>query len=326
MRKFTKGVEKLIDPISVGSIHFIQGFNEKIPKNIQKKMVAKSANETPMMGFVVDPYCYFLCYEITDLNYFESLLPDDFELEKTKIFNDDEPKYYYIQGSFNARTSAFFGARVESYAIAKNKKTGLLAWVIIDYDTNTISYDSANGLTGASCPGGVVTTDYAGRVIVDMKRKNNERSLEFQSYIGNPIKRDLDYRLWIEGNLTVAYGKKLSDDGDLFSLRFDPKEMKSAWEIEQNDLDIIENTWENGKIASKPSKIVCFPYAQHFVSDSPGFRSDLRSESELISSINKINFDEVKVYSTDSFKKAMMRIPMILTIIIICLVILLILK
>lgn len=36
---FTKGVEKLIDPINVGSLHFMQFFNNLLPKNIQRKLV-----------------------------------------------------------------------------------------------------------------------------------------------------------------------------------------------------------------------------------------------------------------------------------------------
>ena len=145
--KFTLGVEKLINPISVGTLHFLEGFNEMLPKDIQKKLVDKSSKKNPLMGFVVEPYCYFLCYEIKDLDYFKSLLPDNFEITPTKVFKDDEEKHYLILSCFKASTSAFFGTRVEAYVIATNKETGLTSWVIVDYDTNTISYDSKNGLT-----------------------------------------------------------------------------------------------------------------------------------------------------------------------------------
>ena len=75
--KFTLGVEKLINPISVGTLHFLEGFNEMLPNNIQKKLVDKSSKKNPLMGFVVEPYCYFLCYEIKDVEHFQSLLPDN---------------------------------------------------------------------------------------------------------------------------------------------------------------------------------------------------------------------------------------------------------
>lgn len=59
------------------------------------------------MSFVVEPYSLFLCYEIIDIKRAESLLPDNFELVKTKIFDTDKPKYYCIFGCIRAHTSAF---------------------------------------------------------------------------------------------------------------------------------------------------------------------------------------------------------------------------
>jgi hypothetical protein len=138
---FIKGVERLVNPIDVGTLHFVQSFNNYIPKKIQKKMVASSGQVTPYMGFVVEPYSYFLCYEIDDLEKAENLLPNGFKLAKTRVFEDDEPRYYGIFGCFNAHTSGFWGMRVEFYIIAEDENTGLLSWIIVDYDTNTITYD-----------------------------------------------------------------------------------------------------------------------------------------------------------------------------------------
>ncbi len=98
------------------------------------------------MGFVVEPYSSFLCYEIADIDKAKSLLPDGFKLIKTKVFENDEPKYYCIFGCFRAHTSAFWGARTEFYIIAEDQKTGLLSWIIVDYDTDTISYDKKMAL------------------------------------------------------------------------------------------------------------------------------------------------------------------------------------
>ncbi len=320
MKKFTIGVEKLIDPISVGTLHFIQGFNDKVPISIQKKLVDKSAQKNPFMGFVVDPYCYFLAYEITDKEYFQRLLPKKFKLVKTKIFaNEDDAKYYYLMGCFNARTSAFFGSRVEAYVIAENQETGLLSWVIIDYDTNTISYDPKNGLIKPTAPESVVTTDYQGRVIVEVQNKVMKRKINFTASLKEGILTKLDSKLWIEGNLSVGYGKNHSDNGDIFSLRFDPKEMKEALDLPLDSIIMNQNDWYRKYIADKPSRLICFPYAQHFISDSPGHSSNIKNETELLDSIQNVNFSSVEVYSSESFKRAIIFVPMILMLIILIL-------
>ena len=144
---FAKSVERLVDPITVGSLHLLQSFNQLLPKSAQKQIVRASSKKTPYMGFVVEPYSSFLFYEIADHDKAKALLPEGFELVKTKVFSDDEPKFYCIIGCFRAHTSAFWGIRTEFYIIAEDKSTGMLSWIIVDYDTNTISYDNKNGLT-----------------------------------------------------------------------------------------------------------------------------------------------------------------------------------
>ncbi len=42
---FAKGVEKLINPITVGSLHFMQFFNNLLPKSIQRKLVTSSSKK-----------------------------------------------------------------------------------------------------------------------------------------------------------------------------------------------------------------------------------------------------------------------------------------
>lgn len=325
MKKFTIAVENLINPLSTGSLHFIQSFNEKLPISIQKKLINKASKKNPAMGFVVEPYCYFLCYEITNIEFFQNLLPKNFELTKVKIFEDDEDeKYYFILGCFNARTSAFFGSRVEGYAIAKNLDTGLVSWVIIDYDTNTISYDSKNGLSKPTCNEGIITTDFNGDLIVDMVRDAGGNKLVFNSSIKDGSLKKLAPKLWIEGNLSVDYGESFSSTGDTFSLKFDPKEMKEAFEHDFNSIDIVQNNWYREHLKDKPSKLVCFPYAQHFISDAPGHFSAIKNEQDLIKSIKETNYDKPKVYQHESLKKSIMLIPFILLCIIIILFILLI--
>lgn len=302
-KSFIKGVERLVNPVDVGTLHFIQSFNNFLPLSVQKKLVAASAKKTPHMGFVVEPYSYFLCYEIKDFDQAKSYLPDGYNLVKTKIFNDTEPGYYGIFGCFNAHTSGFWGLRVECYVIAEDSKTGMLSWIIIDYDTNTITYDPKNGLSDANATGSILTTDFNGKLYLDMKNKKG-RALAFESDITSGAMKALDKRLWIEGNLSVAYGKnKIDGDPGRFSLTFDPQEFEKALRIPLDHITVEANSWFPNLFNAHPSELVCFPYAQHFLSDSPGFSSQLKDEYELSSAVQNTNFDSIEVFSTKSFKR-----------------------
>jgi len=301
---FAKEVEKFVNPITVGSLHFLQSFNRLLPKSIQKALVNSSSKKTPYMGFVVEPYCLFLCYEIKDLEQAKSLLPAGFRLVKTKIFADDEPKYYCIFGNFRAHTSAFWGVRCEFYIIAEDEKTGLLSWIIVDYDTNTISYDKQNGLRGPNSSKAVVTINHRGKLFVDIERDDKSRKIAFQVNVEDGKMAPIDQRLWLEGNLSIGYGKVLSqDEADIFSLKFEPLEVEKGLKIPESGLNLEANTWYPGLFEDKPSQILCFPYAQHFVSDSPGFASNLKDKEDLVKSIKEINFGKITVFSTKSFER-----------------------
>lgn len=300
---FVKGVERLIDPISVGTLHFMQSFNQLLPKSIQKQFIKSSSKKTPSMGFVVEPYSLFLCYEINDIEKAKSLLPDGFKLIKTRIFTDDEPKYYCIFGCIRAHTSAFWGTRIEFYVIAEDEKTGLLSWIIIDYITDTISYDSKNGLSAPNASQVVITTDYHGYLILDAKKKDSSHELSLNTDINKGVMANLDQRLWLEGNLSIGYGRDLSDNGaDIFSLKFEPGEVEKALNIPISELNLEVNTWYPGLFSQEPSQIACFPYAQHFISDSPGYSSLIKNERELRSAVERVDFNKTKVFSTKSFK------------------------
>jgi hypothetical protein len=116
--------------------------------------------------------------------------------------------------------------------------------------------------------------------------------------------KKLDKRLWIEGNLSIGYGREKSENNpSVFSLKFDPKEFEQALEINQEDLHIEINSWYPGLFEDKPSSALCFPYAQHFLSDSPGAYSLISNEEELIEKVNGFDFKEVKPFSTKPFSK-----------------------
>ena len=52
----------------------------------------------------------------------------------------------------------------------------------------------------------------------------------------------------------------------------------------------------------EPSEYCCFPYAQHFLSDSPGHYSLIEDKKALLQKLEKVDFDKIDVFSTRSFK------------------------
>jgi hypothetical protein len=325
--KFIKGVEHLVNPIDVGSLHFIQSFNKLLPKSVQEKLVKSSSKDTPYMGFVVEPYATFLCYEIADMEWAKRLLPEGFELIKTKIFKDDEPKYICIFGCFTAHTSGFWGSRIEFYVIAEDTKTGLLSWIIVDYDSNTISYDKRDGLRDPNVSNGVVTTSCEGKVYVEMKKVDGSRELVFNCDYESGEFGALDQRLWLEGNLSIGYGSEFDGkDASIFSLKFNPCEVRRGVNIPLESVSIESNSWYKGLFKDVPFRVLSFPYAQHFVSDSPGVSSNLKNEKELVDAIEGIDFESIKVFSTKSFKTMFLISSLISLLITTVLVVLLIVK
>lgn len=326
MRKtqFTAGVERLINPITVGTLHFLQGYNQMLPVSVQNKIIENSAKENPYMGFVVEPYCTFLFQKITDLEFFEEQLPSNFKIVKTSPFVNEEPDYYVILSLFNARTSAFFGSRVEAYLIAENQDTGLTSWIIIDYITTTISHDPKFGLTHPSVKQGFVSTDFSGNVVAQMNDEHHQTELRVATESG--VLKDLDPILWIEGNLSVSYGLKYDSSGKTFGLMFDKREMSTALDISIDQLSEYKNDWFSGHVEPMPEKIVVFKYAQHFISDSPGNYSNISSIDKLDDVVAEVDFNSLKAYSTEKMSKKFQSVPVFLTAIIIVLIILLVNK
>ncbi len=304
--KFVKKVEGLIDPVDVGTIHFIQSLNNFVPKAIQKKMVKASGQKTPYMGFVVEPYSHFLFYEIKDTQAANRLLPKGYELMKTKVFSDDEAKYYGVFGCFKAHTSGFWGLRIEFYLIARDLKTNMLSWIIVDYDTNTITYDPKNALSGANAKGSIMTTDYDGQLHLEMKSKDG-RKLYFYNDITQGKFKELDKKLWIEGNLSIAYGgRKINKDPEKFSLLFNPEEFSKALWYPGQAYSVKVNNWFGHIIESQPDQVVCFPFDQHYLSDSPGHSTAVSDEAGLIKKIKDINQIDIEVFSTESLKRSLL--------------------
>ncbi len=311
-KNLIENIERLVDPIETGAMHVIQKYNEKLPIKLQHMIISSSSKENPYMGFIVDPYAHFMFFKIIDKDSVQNLIHDNFRLVKTHILEGDEPDYYMSVCSFNIRTSAFYGSRIEAYVIAENIETGLLSWIIVDVLSDTISYEQKRGLVGANSTV-VVTTGFDGTVLVNAKSKDVK--LHYTSNITNGVQKKLDTRLWVEGNLSIGYGKHLADDGQTFSLLFDTREVEYGLLIE--DLNIVSNNWLKNLVLNEPSVVLCFPYAQHFVSDSPGSETKITSVEEMKAVIYNINFNQLKVYSSEGFFKSQMRFSLLMFVIII---------
>lgn len=306
-KDFAKGVERLVAPVSVGTIHFMQGFMNLLPISVQNKLMENTSKSVPRMGFVVEPYSFFIFYEITDIKAAQKLLPEHFVVEKTAVFDSDEPKYYCILGVFKAHTSAFWGTRLEFYVVSRDTRSNLLTWSIIDYDTNSISHDKKYGLRSPTSSDAVLTINHQGVLYGDIRRDDSSRQLVFDANVTAGRMKNLDQRLWLEGNLSVGYGAELSDNSsDTFSLKFHPEEVERALEIPRSSFTLEENTWYREILAETPTHLVCFPYAQHFLSDSPGVTSSLKTRDELERAVNSVDFKRIPKFETSYFK------PMIL--------------
>lgn len=302
--KFIKKVEAMITPKDIATLQLLAPMIKLIPKSIQNKILSNSSKKKPYMGFVVEPYSIFLCHELLDLDRAKKLIPDGFELIKTKIFADDKPKFYAILGSFNVHTSAFSGARLEVNIIARNKKNNLLSWVIIDYETNTLSHDVSKGVVDSTIENALLTTNYDGTIIVDFNNKQKNRALIFEAETNDAETKIMDTKLWLEGNLSVGYGRELSQNSDaVFSLKFDPREVEKGRRIPIENLRMNQNTWLKGLIHTTPNEVVYFPYAQHYLSDSPGHYSQIESSEDMINQYNRLDLDTIPNYSSASLRK-----------------------
>ena len=303
--KFIKNVEKLIDPAEVCNLFFFQGFRRFLPKSLFKKMLVKTSKKTPYMGFVIEPYSLFLFFKIKDIEKARSMLPDRFELTKARVFEDDEPDYYFGIGNLNTRGSTFWGIRLESYLIAMDKETGLLSWIFFDILSNTIIAVPSEGVIDPNSRDAIFTTSSKGDIFVDIKDDHSDRELVLKGNLKRGIIRKPDQPLWVTGNTSIGHIKDISDYGDdPFAVIFDPSEVSQAYDLPIEDFHISKNTLVPDFAEKKLCKVACFPYTQHYIADSPGCRTYVRNNDDLISSYNKLSkMENLKTFSTKSIKR-----------------------
>ena len=293
--EYAKGVERLVDPMAVGTSHYMQTRLRKLPVWLQRKIVTSATKKADKMPFVVEPYCTFLFYEIPDPSRVQKFMPDGFVPAKAAVFEGGPEKYYGIVSMFRIHTSVFWGARAEYYLVAENTATGLLSWVMMDYISDSISYDEKHGLKSPDVKAAVMTTTCEGDFVCDMKSLDGKKKVKCQANLMKAKMKPLNQRLWIEGNTSIAYGRLAGEaDGDLFSLTFFPEEMKQALEVPLADVAVAEAaTATTGKFGAVLERVACFPFAQHMLSDAPGQQTHYGNEAALRKAVEAIDFKKI---------------------------------
>lgn len=293
--EYAKGVERLVDPMAVGKTHYLQTRLKKLPVWIQKKIVTNATKNAGQMPFVVEPYCTFLFYEIPDPLKVQKFMPAGFVPAKAKIFEVGTEKYYGIVSMFRIHTSVFWGARAEFYLVAENTETGLLSWVMMDYISDTISYDEVHGLKSPDVKRAVMTTTCEGDFVCEMKSEDAKKKVECLVNLKKARMKSLNHRLWIEGNTSIAYGRLAGEpDGDLFSLTFFPEEMKEALEVPMDEVKFASvASARTGKFGAVLDRVVSFPYAQHMLSDAPGVHTHYDNDKALRAAAEGTDFTEI---------------------------------
>jgi hypothetical protein len=234
------------------------------------------------------------------------MLPEGYELAEASIFKNDEKFPMAIASVFTARTSGFIGMRVEFYIIARNKETGLLSWIICDYETNTNSYDPKNGFSGYTCDPAVYSTAYFGELLVDIKNSIDNKEFILSVDLEKGDSRELDESLWIEGNFIVDYGGELkSDFSEPFSLIFDSDMVRTAVNIPLEYVSIKANSYlENVIDPFKPVHALMFPYSQHFIIKQDLQKFAIKNQKDLNLQIKSfLNRTGFKTMSGGDLKK-----------------------
>lgn len=287
--EFIKLTEKMVTPKKVASVFQGAEFLKKLPVSMQKKIMEKGAKKEPDISFIVEPYSIFFAYEITDEDKVTEMIPEDYELIGCTMFDGERERKAVIIGAFNVHTSVFWGNRLEVYIIAKNKKTGMMSWIIKEYETDTISYDPGRGFISPNTEYSVLTTSFLGEVILDVKGRDSRQEIQAIAELKNASSKSLDKKLWIEGNFSVDYGKDLNVvKTKPFGLIFDPEEMNKALSIDQKDIMILKNDFLKDCTSKEPFQVCCFPYAQHFYTTSFPVENQVRSVGDMEKRIQEI--------------------------------------
>lgn len=289
LRRYIKATEKTVVPSTVAMRVQGIGILRKLPHWLQRTIIERGSRTDPYMSFVVEPYAVFLAFEITDPEAAGRLLPPGYALHPSAMFAASQPRLCAIVSAFNVHTNVFWGSRVEFYLVAQNCETGLLSWVIEEYESNAHSYDPRRGFTLPSTSHSVVTTSYRGEIIVDVASRESDNGLVLTADLTGAELTDLDQRLWVEGNLSVDYGGELQESTKPFSLVFDPGEMTHALKLPLDSISLCTNTFGRGILDPQPFEVAVFPYAQHFITTSFPTGTSLRTAEDLEAAVRELS-------------------------------------
>lgn len=289
LRRFVRNTEKTVVPSTVAMR--VQGMPmlRKLPRRLQQYIVDRGSRTDPYMSFIVEPYAAFLAFEITDEAAAASLLPAGYRLHPSAMFEGTPARPCAIVSAFNVHTNVFWGSRIEFYLMAENAETGLLSWVIMEYESNAPSYDPKSGFALPSTSHSVVTTSYRGEVIVDMSNEATGNGLALVADSSRGVPTPLDQRVWVEGNLSVDYGGELQESTKPFSLIFDPGEMTQALKLPLDAITLCTNTFGPGMLDPRPFEVAVFPYAQHFVTTTYPTATSMRTAEDLERAVSELN-------------------------------------
>ena len=68
----------MVNPMEVGKVLFMQTKMRHLPVWAQRRIVTKASERANKMPFVVEPYCTFLFYEISEPEKIQRYLPEGF--------------------------------------------------------------------------------------------------------------------------------------------------------------------------------------------------------------------------------------------------------
>lgn len=286
--KYIKNVEERIVPGKVAAVYQGAEFLRKLPQSIQRRIVSKNSRKEPYMGFVVEPYSFFLAYEI-DEHMVKGYLPDTYELIPVSLFEKSEEKLCAVAGCFTVHTSVFWGTRIELYIIAKNKASGLPSWIICDYESNTINYEPGKGFLPPTVKKCIYTTSYDGEIICDIESEKGSNKIDLTADITSYNRTALSRKVWIEGNLSIDYAGELDNaGGEPFGLIFDPAEMGYAQSVADDKIHIREINFGFIRTGMRPFEACCFPYAQHYITTVIPEGHEMKNEKDLEDCIYRI--------------------------------------
>ncbi|MDC7223119.1 MAG: hypothetical protein PQJ60_05215 [Spirochaetales bacterium] len=302
---FIRNVETMIDPEEYAYLYVIQKFKRFLPRKVFKKLLQRTSRKTPVIGFVIEPYSLFLFFKLRDVNRARDMLPERYELVKASIFDGEEPDYYMGYGTLNTRASTFWGVRLESYLIARDRETGLLSWIFIDILSSTLIALPREGVGDGNSKNALFTTNSQGDIFADIGDDLSGRRFSLKGNLRRGQERKLDEELWLMGNTSIAHSRKMMDrKDDPFAVIFDPAEVERAWDIPPEDLELRVNNLFPGLAEPTIAKVLCFPFAQHYIADSPGCRTFVKDREDMLRKYKALAEGEAPpTFSTGGIRK-----------------------